>query len=254
MLISVIIPVYNERSTVEEVIERVRQVDLPKEIIVVDDGCTDGSTEIIQASARYPEVKVIRQERNRGKGWAIRQGLKAVTGDLVIIQDADLELDPEDFHALIAPLIQEGADVVYGSRFLRRLPHIPWKTRLVNQALAAFTNLLFGSRLTDEATAYKVFRAEVILSLPLECERFEFCPEVTAKLLRRGYFIREVPIGYHPRSKAEGKKVTWRDGVQAVKTLWRYRFGDVTVGEAARSPAASGSDQPQPDGRCADVK
>ena len=227
--LSVIIPVYNEQSTIAEVIDRVHAVEVPglqKEIIVADDGSRDSSVSIINAyHKKYPNViKVHTSLINLGKGAAIRFGLEFATGDIILIQDADLELNPEEYPQLLEPILRGETDVVYGSRFRRRANKIPFKTRIANWVLTQFTNLLYDSKLTDMATAYKVFRAQVIKGLTLRSARFEFEPEVTAKLLLSGYNIVEVPISYDPRSIAEGKKIGWFDGIEYIYTLFKYRF------------------------------
>jgi glycosyltransferase involved in cell wall biosynthesis len=232
MKLSVIIPVYNEESTIGELLEQVLAVDIPKEVIVVDDGSRDSTIEIVRrkAAATDQVVQVHTNEVNVGKGAAIRRALLHVTGDIVLIQDADLELDPKEYHMLIAPFKSGVADVVYGSRFKDRgyfwyYRQIPFFSRFANWVGALTVRLFWpGSHITDEATAYKVFRADLIKSLPLKCNGFEFCPEVTARILNRGIKIREVPITYHPRTVAEGKKMSWRDGVKAFWTLFKYRF------------------------------
>lgn len=232
MKLSVIIPVYNEESTIGALLEKVLAVDIPKEIIVIDDGSLDDSIGIIHKKAAESDkmIKTASTAFNAGKGAAIRRGLHHVTGDIVLIQDADLELDPREYHMIMAPFKSEVADVVYGSRFKDRgyflhYREIPLVSRVVNWLLAKVVNLLWwGSGITDEATAYKAFRTDLIKSLPLKCKGFEFCPEVTALILNRGIKIREVAISYHPRTVAEGKKVTWRDGVVAFWTLFKYRF------------------------------
>ena len=229
--LSIIIPVYNEQSTIAEVIDRVCAVELDglkKEIIIADDGSRDNTPSIIADKHRqHPCItKVHTSLINLGKGAAIRFGLEFAAGDLVLIQDADLELNPEEYPALLAPILRGEADVVYGSRFRKRSSNIPLRTRLANRFLTVFTNLLYGSRLTDMATAYKVFRSEVIKGLELRSARFEFEPEVTAKLLLAGYRIIEVPISYNPRSADEGKKVGWIDGIEYIYTLLKYRFCD----------------------------
>ncbi|HUZ76102.1 MAG TPA: glycosyltransferase family 2 protein [Chloroflexota bacterium] len=222
MKLSVIIPVYNEHQTIREVIDKVQSVDLEKEIIVVDDGSTDGTADLLDGH-HGSNLQVIHLPVNSGKGSAVREGLRHVQGDVVVIQDADLELDPEEYHRMLEP-IRQGANVVYGSRFKGSPANMRRGTRLVNRAITHIFNVLFGCQLTDMETAYKMFRTEVILATPLTAERFEFEPEVTAKLLRRGEIIVEVPIGYAPRTRDEGKKIGWRDGLQALLTMLRWRF------------------------------
>lgn len=230
MKLSIVIPVYNEESTVGEVIEQVLAVELPgieKEIIVIDDGSTDGTPEVLkkEQSRNADLVTVYSSQQNFGKGMAIRIGLKYVTGDVVLIQDADLELDPKEYGILLAPILSGRAQVVYGSRFLSGTNRIPWKSRLAQRILTPLTRLLYGARLTDEATAYKLFKTDVLRDLDLHCIGFEFCPEVTAKLLKRGYPITELPITYRPRTEVEGKKLRFlRDGMIALYTLIKYRF------------------------------
>ena len=198
MKLSVVIPVYNEKNTVEEVLRQVRAVDLGREIIVVDDGSTDGTREILEKISD-PEIKIIFQPRNFGKGAAIRRGIQEVTGDYVIIQDADLEYDPQDFKKMLGPVFEEGAEVVYGNRFWQEVPGQTSKTKLARILLTGAANLLYNAGIHDEATCYKLFKTEVIKELDLQAERFEFCPEVTAKVRRRGFKIYEVPISYRPK-------------------------------------------------------
>lgn len=236
MKLSIVIPVYNEAQTVAHVIDKVRAVDigrLEKEIIVVDDGSDDGSAEIIrrERDASNGLVRTHVSLINLGKGAAVRVGFKVAQGDIVIVQDADLELDPAEYPALIAPILAGEADVVYGSRFLGGPPaNVPRGTRLANRFLTALTNVLYGSRLTDMETAYKVLRRDVLHELDLRSVGFEIEPEVTAQLLARGHRIHEVPISYAPRTADEGKKINWRDGVLAVYTLVRCRIPGRTAG------------------------
>jgi glycosyltransferase involved in cell wall biosynthesis len=222
--VSVIIPVYNERDTIAETIARVRGAPVEKEIIVVDDASTDGTAEIVEPLVG-PDLKLARQPRNQGKGAAIRRGLQEATGEIVLIQDADLEYDPADYPKLVAPIEAGEADVVYGTRAPRfagmRLPH-----RAFNWLAARLANLLYRANITDEATCYKVFRTATLRSIPLNCERFEFCPEVTAKVRKRGIRIHEVPVSYQARSVGAGKKIRWWDGVEALWALIKYRFVD----------------------------
>lgn len=223
MKLSVIIPVYNERATIEEVLRRVKAVDLKKQVIVIDDGSTDGTREILE-NISDPQIKVIFQPQNRGKGAAIRRGLKEVTGDYVIVHDADLEYAPRDFKKMLDPVTKDGALVVYGNRFWQKVPGQTLKTKLARFLLTGLTNLLYDADIHDEATCYKLFKTEVIRSLDLQAARFEFCPEVTAKVRRRGLKIFEVPISYRPRGDDAGKKIKFRDGLKAIWTLFRYRF------------------------------
>jgi len=224
--LSVIIPVYNERDTIREILDRVLAVDLDKEVVIVDDGSVDGTGEILSGLAISPDytVKVIRHTRNQGKGAAIRTGLVHITGDVVIVQDADLEYDPAQYPSLIRPIREQGAQVVYGSRNRQRNPRSSWAFYWGGRLLSWLTNLLYGSGISDEATGYKVFRTDVLRGLSLESTGFEFCPEVTAKVLRQGIPIHEVPISYTPRSLREGKKIRWQDGLAAAWTLVKYRF------------------------------
>ena len=225
-LLSVILPVYNERATVMEVITRVLASPVRKEVIVVDDSSTDGTTEFLmqEVEGKFAEVQVIYQQTNAGKGSAIRAAIPHLRGEFCIVQDGDLEYDPNDFPALLGPMAQEGVTVVYGSRFLKSRPSMRLPNRVVNWLLARMVRLLYGAPITDEATCYKAFRTDLLKSIPLQCQRFEFCPEVTAKVLRKGHRIVEVPIHYEARSMAEGKKIRWTDGVEAIWTLIRYRF------------------------------
>jgi glycosyltransferase involved in cell wall biosynthesis len=190
---------------------------------VVDDGSTDGTSELLDQLAGG-EVRVLHQPRNMGKGMAIRRALSEASGEVVIIQDADGEYDPAEYPKLVAPILAGETAVVYGSRFRGSIENMRWPNYLINRLLAWMVRILYRAPITDEATCYKVFRAEVVKSIPLECTGFEFCPEVTAKLLKRGYRIQEVPITYRGRSKREGKKINWKDGLKAIWSLIRYRF------------------------------
>lgn len=226
MKLSVVIPVYNEQSTISEVIEKVRQVPVEKEIIVVDDGSTDGTGDKLNIHADDPIITVHKSMVNFGKGAAVRIGFEYAQGDAVIIQDADLELDPNEYPQLLEPIIKGEADVVYGSRFLNLKRKVKLINLLANKFLVFLTNILYGAKLTDMETAYKVFRIDVVKSLKLRSMGFEFEPEVTAKVLRNGYKIVEVPITYHPRTVEEGKKIGWKDGIKAIYFLFKFRFGD----------------------------
>jgi len=223
--LSVLVPLYNEADTVIPILEKVLAVDVPKEVIVVDDGSTDGSYELATEFAQgYRDVKVFRHPENRGKGAAIRTALSQATGEVVVIQDADLEYDPQDFPRLLEPILRGEADVVYGSRVRARNPISYRRYYLGGRLLSLVASLLYGRWITDEPTCYKMIRRDVLAQVELECTGFEFCPEVTAKLLRRGARYREVPIRYYPRSISEGKKIRAWDGLVAIYTLLRLRF------------------------------
>jgi len=225
-LLSVIMPVYNEQETLTEILTRVRAVDLEKEIVVVDDGSSDGTRDILKEEEKKGDLKILYHEVNKGKGAAVRTGLEHASGDFIIIQDADLEYDPREYPKLLKPILEGEAEVVYGSRSLVFKETMFLLQALGNKIVTLATNLLYGIALSDMETCYKVFRAEVIKSIPLRSRRFEFEPEITAKLLKRGYRIHEVPISYQGREYHEGKKLTWRDGITALWTLVKYRFVD----------------------------
>jgi glycosyltransferase involved in cell wall biosynthesis len=227
-LLSIIVPVYNEARTVSAVLDRLEQIELPldREIVAVNDGSTDGTREALDRYVARPNLTVIHAARNAGKGSAIRLALARVRGDIVAIQDADLELDPAQLAALVRPILDGEADVVYGSRFLAGTPDAPWLTIAANRLLTAVTNVLYGSGVTDMETCYKVMRTTIARSLGLEANRFDIEPEITAKLLRRGHRIHELPVRFEPRSRAAGKKIGWKDGVSAIAVLVRHRFAD----------------------------
>ena len=223
-LLSVVMPCYNERATIEEIVGRVLAVPLRIELIVVDDGSTDGTREILAGLQRAHGFKLVLQERNQGKGAALRRGFQEVSGDLVVIQDADLEYSPEEYPALIELICQGRADVVYGSRFLGRHRVFLFTHYLGNVFLTFVTNVLYNTMLTDMETCYKVMRTEVLRSMALQSDSFGIEPELTAKIFKRGYRVYEVPITYDGRGYDEGKKITWRDGVVALWVLLKYRF------------------------------
>ena len=224
-MVSVIIPAFNEEQTIGQVLEALRAVPLDKQIIVVNDGSTDGTYTVLEALRATYELTVVHCAVNRGKGFAIRSGLPHAKGEVVVIQDADMELAPKDLPDLLKPLEKENVQVVYGSRFLNGRGNASLHNFIANRILATYTNILYGCRITDESTGYKAFSTELITRLDLTCEGFEFCPEVTAKILRAGYHIHEVPVSYFPRTKKEGKKLRfWSDGFFAAWTLLKYRF------------------------------
>jgi len=225
MKLSIVIPVYNEKKTILEVLERVRNINLSKEIIVVDDGSTDGTRETLSSLPASEQIKIILQSHNLGKGAALRAGFEAVTGDIVIVQDADLEYDPAEYPMLIQPILANKADVVYGSRFLGG-PHrvlLFWHS-VGNKILTLLSNMATDLNLTDMETCYKVFRADVLNKIKLRENRFGFEPEFTAKVAKARCRIYEVPISYSGRDYNEGKKIGWKDGIAAFYFILRYRF------------------------------
>ena len=233
MKLSIIIPCYNEEKTINILLDEVLKVDIgvvEKEIIIVDDSSTDKTLKLIENKIKKKKNKnifLLKNKKNHGKGYAIRKGLKKVTGDIIIIQDADLEYNPKDYKKLIKPIISGETKIVYGSRRLgknnKRLYFLNWYGAIV---LTFITNILYNAKITDEPTCYKTFKREVLDNINLKCEGFEFCPEITAKIIKKGYNIKEVPISYNPRTFKQGKKINWKDGFQAVWTLIKYRFVD----------------------------
>ena len=223
-LLSVVMPAYNERDTIEEIIRRVLAVPLRIELVVVDDRSTDGTREILQTLASTLSFKLLLQPRNRGKGAALARGFAEVTGDIVVIQDADLEYSPEEYPELIELICTGRADVVYGSRFIGRHRVFLFTHCLGNRLLIGLTNMLYNTMLTDMETCFKAMRIEVLRSMTLRSDRFGIEPELTAKIFKRGYRVYEVPITYDGRGYDEGKKITWKDGIVAVWTLLKYRF------------------------------
>jgi len=229
MKVSILIPAYDEEATIKELLDQVNAVDLPnieKEILVIDDGSKDNTASI---AGSYPGVRLLKHEVNQGKGAAVRTGCKASTGDIIIIQDADLEYDPKEYSLLIAPIVEGRAKVVYGSRILNKKnrKHSSISFYIGGLGLTLLTNMIYpGIKLTDEATCYKVFSSDVIKSITIESNRFDWEPEVTAKVHKKGIRILEVPISYYPRSKKEGKKIKWVDGFYALWVLLKYRFKD----------------------------
>ena len=226
--LSIIMPAYNEKKTINDILTRIRKVSLnaAKEIIIVDDASDDGTKEILD-DIKNNSIKIFHHKRNMGKGAAIRTGLQHATGDIILIQDADLEYNPQEYGSLIKPILDGKAKVVYGSRLLgqkSRYSRIAYY--IAGRSLTALANILYGINITDEPCGYKVFDSKVIKNVDLKCKRFEFCPEITAKIAKKGIKIHEVPASYSPRSRKEGKKIRFRDWLEAVYTLIRYKFTD----------------------------
>jgi glycosyltransferase involved in cell wall biosynthesis len=227
--LSIIMPVYNEQETLREILQQVRSVelaDVEKEILVVDDGSSDRSHDILVDEAKAGDICLLRHDGNRGKGAAVRTAIEHATGDLILIQDADLEYDPRDYPMLIRPILEGRVAVVYGSRFLGPRKAMLFWHMLGNKLLTLTTNILYNTILSDMETCYKCFRADIVKGLSLRSRRFEFEPEITAKVLKRGHRIFEVPISYYGREYHEGKKIGWRDAPLAFWTLVKYRFVD----------------------------
>lgn len=226
MLLSVIIPVYNEKRTVEILLQKVRDVPLEKEILVVDGNSIDGTREILEKYRGEPDIRLFSQSAPLGRGHALKEGLAEARGDVVIFQDADLELDPADYPDLLEPIVSGRADVVFGSRFLKGKPRMGFFQYWGNQVINFLVNRLYSARLTDVETCYQVFRREVIQDFQLESNDFAFTVELTVKILKAGHNIIEIPITYIPRGRAEGKKIYWADGFLSLWTLVKYRFTD----------------------------
>jgi glycosyltransferase involved in cell wall biosynthesis len=223
MKLSIDIPVFNERHTIREIVKRVIAVPIEKEIIIVDDCSTDGTTEILREMEKELPIKLIVSDRNHGRGMAVRIGLESATGDILIAQDADLEYDPNDYKALIKPIMEGKADVVYGSRFKGTIEGMSLKNFYGNKFLTFLCNIILGTNISDLMTGYKVIPTDVLRQIPFETDGFEFEAELTAKLAKRGCSMSEVPISYHGRGKAEGKKIGWRDAINVMNTLRKYR-------------------------------
>ncbi len=223
MKLSIVMPVYNEEKTLIEILKKIKSLDIDKEIVIVDDGSTDKTKDILN-TINNEYIKIFFHDKNQGKGAAIRTGLKHVTGDVVVIQDADLEYNPNEFYNML-DLIKTEHDVVYGSRMIGKLTGFKIKSHyLGNKLLSLITTILYFNKITDMETCYKMFKKEVIDGMQLKSNSFNIEPEITAKILKRGYKIKEIPISYNCRSFEEGKKINWKDGVKAIYYLVKYRF------------------------------
>lgn len=222
MKLSILMPVYNEKNTINEILNKINAVKINKEIIVVDDGSTDGTREILK---NIKNIKLVCHEKNKGKGAAIRTAIGHAAGDICIIQDADMEYDPNDYYNLVEPIDKNETEIVYGYR-KKDKKRMYYRNYYGNAILTSVTNILYRTNIHDEATCYKVFKTDILKNLNLKCSGFEFCPEVTAKVLKKGYKIHEVPISYSPRTFKEGKKIKFNDGITALWTLIKYRFMD----------------------------
>ncbi len=223
MKLSVIMPVFNEESTIEKIVHRVKKVNIDKQIIIVDDGSTDRTRELLE-KWKDEDIKVIYHKRNQGKGSAIRTAIPYVEGEVTVIQDGDLEYDPEDYHRLIRPILDGKTKIVYGSRFSRFNKPIYLRFLLGNIFLTWLINILYHSKITDSYTCYKTFASDVLRNLTLRAKRFEFEAEVTVKLLKKGYNVQEVPISYSPRTLREGKKISWKDALLGILTIVKHKY------------------------------
>ena len=249
MKLSVVMPVYNEQATLREVVGRVLSVPLDLELICVDDGSTDNSRNILsELQANHPQLRVLLQPRNMGKGAALRRGIQEATGDFVVIQDADLEYDPSEYPTLLGPLLEGKADVVYGSRFLGSGPHrvLYFWHSVGNWILTLISNALTNMNMTDMETCYKVFRREILQSIPIEEDRFGFEPEITVKIAKRRLRVYEVGISYWGRTYEEGKKIGWKDGVRALWCLVKYAVSEPRVSPLTEASQRTGASESAP--------
>ena len=229
MKLSLIMPVYNESATIRQIVEKVMAVPLDIELIILDDASTDDTAQILanEIHIQYPGIKILTHSINKGKAAAIKTAIPYTTGDIITVQDGDLETEPNDLIHLTAPIMNGEASIVYGSRYLNvKEEHLYLSYQMGGRVLSWTVNLLYGQHITDEPACYKVFKADILRSIKLDYDRFEFCPEVTAKVSKIGYKIKELPMNYYPRSFAEGKKLNWVDGLKALWVLIKYRFTD----------------------------